>query len=551
MARKIKKDNSTEFRHSNAYLRTLRWVTDVYLILLICIYPFMVKRGYSSTSHVKYQFLTAISYYINFGVIAIPALIPIVILLFTAGTVKYLHDSKKSLLAFIKEIKLSIPDIFVLAYAISLILSTIVSSNKGELLWGYPTWNMGLASQVLFVMLYFIISRFFDLYELELMIYASLISSAGVFIIEILQKLDINVFGLYTGKSLSTLMLSTIGNINWFSSYNTLMLTVSAFIVWYFDRSKRLYWIAFIHLIISSASIVTQNSDSAYLGLLAMTSILFIWSFEEPERLEAWCRMMLDILITWRIVGFVRVFRGKKASSIADISRFMVHSPYMCIPIILLLLLYLYVSTKDQGKKNEAVKRMRRIPVIYIWMLISGAVILIIYIILNTNNVFPKRLTSHSTLLFFNMLWGSKRGALWHDAVVSMIREWQEEPLKVIFGAGADQFYSVVDKYESRQIKAAIRSVATNAHNEWLTAFVNFGIIGGIAYIGIFISSFFRYAMHRDETPYVIAAACCIAAYMSHNLVSFQQFVCTPYIFVVMGIGEQIIRSGYKGVDIA
>ena len=549
MARKIKKETACEFRHANAYLKALRWVTDVYLVLLICVYPFIVRRGYSSTSHLKYGFLVGISYYINMGVIALPAFIPIALLLIIIGTVKYLRDSGTGVVVFIKGIKLSVPDIMALLYTLSLILSTIVSSGRGELLWGYPTWNMGLASQFMFVMLYFIISRFFDLYELELFTYATLLSSAGVFIIAILQKLGVNVFGLYTGKALASSMLSTIGNINWFASYNIVMITLSAFIVWYFDSSQRLYRFGFIHLIISSVSIVTQDSDSAFLGLLALASILFIWSFESFERLEAFCRLMLNILLTWRIVGLVRILRGRRANHMSDISRFMVNSPYMSIPIILIILLYLYVSIKGQGDRAEAIIRWAIVPRIFVGLLITAGTVLVLYIILNTKNILPEGISSHSTLLFFNMLWGSKRGALWHDTVASMAREWGEEPLKLIFGAGADQYYSVIEKYESAQIRAAIRSVATNAHNEWLTAFVNFGLLGGVAYAGFFISSFFRCAGHRKETPYVIATACCIAAYMSHNLVSFQQFVSTPYIFVITGLGEQVIRSGYKGLD--
>ena len=126
--------------------------------------------------------------------------------------------------------------------------------------------------------------------------------------------------------------------------------------------------------------------------------------------------------------------------------------------------------------------------------------------------------------------------------------ELKSEPLKFIFGAGSDQYYSVIDKYESSQIKEAIKSVATNAHNEWLTAFVNYGIIGGAAYIGIFISSLLRYTKHRHILPYVAATAGCIVAYMAHNFFSFQQFICTPYAFVALGMGEQIIRAGYRGL---
>ncbi|MBQ9360338.1 MAG: O-antigen ligase family protein [Lachnospiraceae bacterium] len=549
MSRKIKREKTSEYRASNALLRSIRWVTDVYLILLICIYPFVIKPGYASTSFMKYKFLTGISYYLDLGFIVVPTFIPIVITLATFGMIKYLKETKKSIFVFIKEIRLSAPDIAVLIYMISLLLSSLVASNKKELLWGYPTWNMGLASQVLFICLYFIISRFFNLYELELMTYATLVSSAGVFIIEILQKLGINAFGLYDGKKMVNRMVSTIGNINWFSSYNTFFIALSAFIVCYFDKSTKIYKAGIFHLIISSASLVTQNSDSAFAGLFMLMSVLLVCTSDSMDRMMAFIETILVVLLTFRSVGFVRYLRGDNASIMADLSIIMTQGIIMWVPITILIVVYIYLffRRKRGNAFNPHISGfMPKVIILMLVLILTGCVT---YIIINTNGLLPEKYSSDSRYLYYDMYWGSKRGALWRDTVMSLKEEFKAEPLKVIFGAGADQYYSVVEKYVSEQIKAVIKSVATNAHNEWLTAFVNYGIIGGIAYSGIFISSLVRYAKHRRILPYVIAVAGCIAAYMAHNMFSFQQFVCTPYAFVALGIGEQIIRTGYKGLE--
>ena len=84
----------------------------------------------------------------------------------------------------------------------------------------------------------------------------------------------------------------------------------------------------------------------------------------------------------------------------------------------------------------------------------------------------------------------------------------------------------------------------TCAHNEWLNALVNLGIVGVTAYIGIFVSAFRRFLKKADDYPELIAIAVSIVCYMGHNFFCYQQIICTPVIFILMGAGESVIRYG-------
>ena len=65
-----------------------------------------------------------------------------------------------------------------------------------------------------------------------------------------------------------------------------------------------------------------------------------------------------------------------------------------------------------------------------------------------------------------------------------------------------------------------------------------------MAYTGIFISGLIRFLKKRAETPETIAPAMCIGAYMAHNFFCYQQIICTPVIFIIIGAGEMICRYG-------
>lgn len=544
-SRIARKPVQAEYRNANGFLRAIRWVTDIYLILLICVYPFLVYQGYGSTSHIKYGFLIAISYALKIGAIAVPTFIPVVLVLMAAGTHAYLRDSKTSVIEFVKKIRLSSVDIFVLLYLFSLIISSLLSSYKSELLWGYPTWNMGLASQFLLIMLYFIISVFFDLTELDLMVYLALLSSGIIFIIAVLQRFGLDVFGLYGNNDDFLGYLSTIGQVSWFSTYMIIFFMIGLFIVWYFDKSTLLYKAGLVHLLISSVCLVTQNTDSAFAGLFIAMVFLFWWSFDSNERMCAFLEASLLILLCWRAVGIVQKIMADRIPQLDTISIFMSQSPYMWVLIAVIAICYILLRLGV--RRGFDVSRFSVAGLLFVIAVFVFIVLLTVYIILNTKGLLPENMRRETNYFIFDMYWGHFRGGNWHDAVVSLMMELKAEPLKGIFGAGADQYYHVTEKYESAQIRQIFGdTIATNSHNEWLTAFVNFGLFGGIVYFGIFVSSVTRCIRNRKDVPYALASAACVLAYAAHDLFCYQQYISAPYIFIIIGMGEQLVRTGRK-----
>lgn len=547
MSRKIKsvKNEKIEYRTANGWLAAVRWVTDIYLITMILIYPFVIRQGYGSTSFIKYSFLIGVSYDFSLGVVRIPTFIPISLFLILIGTIKYIRDTDGGFAGFIKGMRLSALDIAVLFYTMSLIISTVISPYKDELLWGYPTWNMGLASQFLFIMVYYLVSRFFDMLELELMVYISLAASGVVFLIGVLQRFGIDIFDLYHGMAKKGGFISTIGQSSWFSSYMIIFVVISVFIVWYFEKSELMYKAGVIHLIIGSVCLVVQNTDSAYAGLFIALSFFFVWSFDSIERMLSFLETSLVILLSWRVTGFAQIVAGDNmAVRLGRLSIFMSQSPLLWILIGILALAYILLRFGVKRGRDMDISKYRLIGRIYTGLVIAVIIGLFIYIVLNTKKLLPEALLSKNNYLRFNRKWGNKRGAILHDTVLSFIAELRTDPVKGIFGVGADQFYHVIKDYVSKWThKTNPKSVLTNAHNEWLTAFVNYGIFGGLAYLGIFVCSVARSAGHRRNAPYVMATAGCVAAYMAHNLFCYQQYICTPYIFIVIALGEQITRE--------
>ena len=83
----------------------------------------------------------------------------------------------------------------------------------------------------------------------------------------------------------------------------------------------------------------------------------------------------------------------------------------------------------------------------------------------------------------------------------------------------------------------------TNSHNELLTSLVNTGIAGTFLYLGIQLSFMARCLKRKTEADALYPMAACVFCYLIHNLVSFSQVLNLPFLFLILGMGEGVLRS--------
>lgn len=530
---------------TDPFITAAMYVMMGYIYLLVCIYPFMIARGYHITSTVKYGFLVNVSFMYSFGPLYIPTFVPLSSLLVLIGIIRSIRKSDGGFMSYIRSLNFSATDIFVGLYALSVVLSSVLSPYRDEVVWGYSGWYMGLASQAIFMFIYFAVSRLFDQRMLTDLVYASLAASAAVFIIGILQRYGLDIFDLYQGIE-DKRYISTIGQPNFFSSYMIIFVFVGILAVWISEPKSFMYKAGMVHAAIGAVVLAVQDSDMAFAGLFIGMSFLFVISLEDIMRLKTFLETALVILLSWRAAGIIWYMAGPEYE-LEKMSLFMIQSPLMWILIAAVAAAYVFVQRKASSRLRVDMTKCRIIGRVYTAAVVLVIILLVVYIILNTKEILPEGLRVKNRYLRFDGAWGSSRGSILHDTVLSYLSLFSADPLKAFFGAGPDMFYHVIyDHVHEWSDKSFKTRVLTNAHNEWLTAFVNYGIFGGISYSGIFISAFIADVRNRMRSPAVIGAAACIIAYFSNDLFAFQQYVSTPYIFIIIGIGESIIRTCHK-----
>ena len=143
----------------------------------------------------------------------------------------------------------------------------------------------------------------------------------------------------------------------------------------------------------------------------------------------------------------------------------------------------------------------------------------------------------------FDSNWGSFRGATWREGL-AIFASLKEE--KKIFGVGPDCYaayaYSVPELKQMITMRTGGNAVARNAHNECITYLVNSGVLGLGMFLGIFASAVFRLIKGAAKEPLCYIFAASLLSYFFHNQFSFTQLESTPYLFMMLGMGESMLQ---------
>ena len=537
-------------------------MVSVYVFLMLVVYPLYKENNYIDMGFAKYHFFLWVSL-----IFLIPTLLSFIVWMFST-----LYEQKNNT-PYSKKItdtiKLNPTFISVLVFLIASSLSFMLIDNPANDLhtafFGFPGWYMGYLSQATFVFTFLFIGYFWEWSPFTII--TALISGTIVYLIAVLQRFDFDIFGLYTYVTDEGIVaeldpkniekfVSTLGQTTWYSSYAVLILPFGMAM---FCTSKKIIYklLAGAFVVLGSASLCTVNSDSAYVAVMLIIMVFFWYALENNKAFTIFLELVCIMLLSFRTVGILQdLFPERMITLISGdekITKFVNHSSVMLILTIAVVLFYIvwrFVILKKYGDENSnhyfsisKLKFLRKIMIIAASLVIWLVAILIA---LATTHKLPSFLSSlyDVNFLIFDDLWGNCRGFNWRMA----IRAFTHSSFKdFILGVGPDCFSSSMDKYCFFEVQAFWHGKRLScAHNEWLNMLVTEGIFGLLAYLSIFITSATRLAKAAYKEPMAIPCLAAIVAYIGHNFFCYQQCLCTPTIFIIMGIGEITIREAAK-----
>lgn len=509
------------------------YMIEIYLFVIFIIYPYYHRNGFVKMGYLKYRFFLISS------VIMLAA----AIVLAAVYGIAALRDREKPPLR-LHAVSVSALDYAVLAYGAFAFLSYWRSDFRKAAWEGAQGWYMGMQMQLILILLYAVISR--CRIETSRVTAYILIGSAIAFVFAVLHRFMIDPLHMYQGlKDWQILQfLSTLGQATWYSSFVCTVYPIGIAVFWHCTNPK--YRIpAGIYSAIAFATIVTQNSDSAYISLAAVMLALFWFSFESNAKMKRFLEVTLLMLADFKIVGILQMLFADRAVRLDAVSVFLSQSTAAWIALLVTAAIYLLFCHLDKIHKI-AIPKLRFVRTAVMAVCAAAAAAVILFIAVNTHRINTGQtdgFVTYHQYLYFDNSWGNGRGMTWRHTL-DMWKDFSVGRKLIGVGPDAYSFYSYsIPEYADR-LHAAWGSVTlTNSHNEWMNAFICYGLLGAVSYIGIFVTAIVRFARARESSPLAFAVMLCALSYMGHNLFCYQQVLCTPFLFILFGIGESMVRG--------
>ncbi len=494
-------------------------LTSAYLLLILAILPVYMKDGFYLLADAKYLFFRNVSWFCAIA--------------WLLGTAIYGVGGRQAHKSRHKGY--SVTDWFVIAFGILSVLSYLFSNYKDTALVGYSGWYMGLLTEVFLVGGYFLVSRG---YEKDTFVFAIVwISVFLVCLLGVLNRQGYDPLGTFADMDWFDWnrrnLLSTIGNINWYCGYLAVGVPLLLYCFWAGEGWRRIP--AGVAAFVGIGGIFLQGSASGYIALAVMYVILFFGS----------CREVGLFLHFWQTVVLVPLFcflawlTQMDLILPYDMEHLMgkIYTPFWGIPLGILTveigILWVYHRRKHRNFLEDG--RVLKAAVVLAAASVLTGVLLLVGCQVSEEiwGLFGK-----ASFLRLNDDWGSGRGKLWAAAWEGFC---ESNFVRKLYGVGPDCFACYFYEAGTLELGAAGQwkdAIYANAHNEWLNMLINQGILGGVCYLGIFLTAFWRFSKNFGENRKMMAGMMTVGAYMANQFFSFGQVVATPFIFLVIAVCE-------------
>lgn len=519
----------------------------IFLFFFVAVYVFYAPEGYIQIATNKFQF------YRKMVLVTGAVMVPIVVLHYLFFPRRKREEGRR--------LSLSPTDIFVLLFLAVNGISFFFTEYREEAVWGTSGWYMGFAMMLSFTGIYFMLSRFYD-GKIDLMPFFMAVTSV-VFLWGLLNRFSVYPIDMQYD---STAFISCIGNINWFCGYWSVFFMIGA-VLYVVGERMSLRIISAVSCTLALATGAVEGSDSAFISMAAVYLFLFWIAFRKTVYMKRLLDEGIFYCTACQIMRVIAAFGPDELSEeeavwgglnlAGGMTKLMLGNLTLAV-LVIFLVLRIWLEKEDRkytgngaaGEREPKPQLIRK----FIWLrntviglTAAAAVIYLALLMINTRTPGILGPLSKYPALLFDGAWGSNRGRTWRDGLII----YRSLPLKKrLFGVGPDCFsayaYSVPDIAE--QLKEQWPSSRlTNAHNECITFLVDLGIFGLLSFIGIFWSSFRRLVKKAEEEPVCCVFAASLLSYFFHNQFSFSQVMNIPYIFMMLGLAENLMRRADMG----
>lgn len=519
----------------------------IYALIVLAVFPLVFHDYYFDIVDVKYIF-----YWVSSLIFIALSLVTFCVLRVrgkktASGSSGESASGKRRGLAFLKDFRSSWPVWMLIIFWVNTLISTLQSEFLYESVWG----NEGRYTGLFLISIYTVTTLLLVFFSEPKRWYldAFLGTSCIVEILGILDYggLDVLQFGRF-GEQVGEMKIftSTIGNVNFYTSFLSFGVAVAA-VYCVAEKNSRRQFVYTLLAVVAYTALILGQSDSAYLTigcLFALLPFAFFRNRKGVFRVAVQYTMFAVIMCCLSVLNDIFKPVGDDGGLLLAVGGSMGFRILTVLMIAATVFLYRWQKKTSSGE--EAMVRRLRLG----WgFFVLAAFLLVAFILYDANALgHADRYAVIKRYVIFSDEWGTERGFAWR---VGLTAWWQQPLIHKIFGYGPETFGILTWDYR-RASADAYGFIFDSMHNEYLQNLVTMGPIGMLSYLGLIIGSvivIWKTAKSAEEKTWLFAAAFAIACYGTQAMVNISMPIVAPVMWVLIGLGLSAVREAAHGAE--
>lgn len=507
----------------NNAIRYPEIITDLYLCILLIVYPLWVQPGgYTDITEAKYSFFT------------LSAIIYITAMLLILAELLLIGKSREIIAKFRQ---FSMTQICILAYVICCIISALLSEYSSKVWLGAGRYE-GLKTILLYAALFFLISYFGKFKKWYLYLLGTVVFANTV--ISVLQYAGYNPLSLfpegYTYHDAFALyanaFFGTLGNIDILSAF--LSLVIPLFYAYYILNHK-----SEIMLLPFAVGVFLLLLSGVSAGIVGIGIGVFLMIPFVANSKDSFARALTAAGISVLCAAVYKCLHFTYKNRLTEI-QFQIGTTSVLLIVFACVVFAVACAIKRSEKQKRWESRRAK-------KVLIGCVVFSVFAGIAIIWTYP---FSGGTLSEVHQL---LNGTIDPKLGSGRIRIWQEVikliPEHLWFGGGPDTLAERMtfsfQRYDET-LGITIEAFIDSAHNDYLNIFVNTGIFSLLFYLAAFICAAVRAVRTSETSKTVLIIMTALSCYLIQIFFSFSICIVSPFFWVYFGLLEAALRENNK-----
>ncbi len=518
-----KRSKSKRKRQALPELSAGELVAHIYLAAMLGVFAlFTFDVKYRAMDDAKGSFFRIATFFLAFALfcILLHTLISRRKTLFTPGGV---------LLGAIS--RLSWLDYAVFAYVFIGLISMLASMEPSLSFSGGESRSEGYLVMMLYVLVYFAISRFYAHREHVFILFAA--CACAVAGIGVLQFYGYDWFGLTASAEPVAQpfgegsFMTTFGNVNILSGF--LCITVPMFAVLYVKTESKLRFLYLAASLLCWYQVLMGRADSGFIALGAAFVLLLPFIITDLNSLMKLLFYMAGVALLAFV--FSSIAADKVGQYIDGVSLIIFRQGYRLLIAALALLASSAFVRFFLIKKNRGFPNIRKAAAIVTICLVAAVLLFGWFYPAGEEDGF---IYEYTQAMRGNLSdrFGSWRGFVWTRSAALYA---MQPPLQKIIGVGPGMFAVTFTPAFGRESVETTGVLYDRVHNEYLQTLITMGILGFIAYLAILVCALARAWKHSANTN-VLAIGSAILCFYIQLFFNFSVTIVAPFLWIFLGM---------------